>query len=489
MRGHGSGLRAVRVGRPAAARGYDPDRSTPSWPARRMPSTPTGGRRAIADEVHRSLRKPGLGRGRGYDEDEVDTLLDAVEATLRGGSGARGVGAERAPADRMTWPRRPGRRGAAAAAVVSLVPSLTEAIAATDAGLLVGATDWCTHPRISTSPASAAPSGRIWTGAALDRPRDRQRRGEPGGGRRGSPRRRDPCLGHRAGHRRRGARQPRRLCAALGRPDPLAGRAPACGPIRRGCRRSPPSSRSGVVRGWCWAGTPSPATCSRGSASATSSPTTADRYPRLAKDDPAAVVADLVVFPDEPYAFTPDDGPEAWPQAAGRCSSAAGTSPGTARRWPRRPALLVRPTRRLTPVGWPRLRCQCCCVQRGAVAVLHAAAVLFMLTGSLLALRWPRRPVAARAAQPGDPRHLRDRLGLPGDHLELWLRRARRAGLATPAGSSGTTSPSRWASRSMRRPPRSASTRSPSCRTWSATACWCGATSGHARARGTPIGR
>jgi ABC-type Fe3+-hydroxamate transport system substrate-binding protein len=30
--------------------------------------------------------------------------------------------------------------------VVSLVPSLTESIAATDPGLLVGATDWCTHP-------------------------------------------------------------------------------------------------------------------------------------------------------------------------------------------------------------------------------------------------------------------------------------------------------------------------------------------------------
>jgi hypothetical protein len=27
------------------------------------------------------------------------------------------------------------------------------------------------------------------------------------------------------------------------------------------------------------------------------------------------VQADLVVFPDEPYAFTPDDGPEAWPRA------------------------------------------------------------------------------------------------------------------------------------------------------------------------------
>ncbi len=35
---------------------------------------------------------------------------------------------------------RPVRR------VVSLVPSLTEAIASVDAGLLVGATDWCTHP-------------------------------------------------------------------------------------------------------------------------------------------------------------------------------------------------------------------------------------------------------------------------------------------------------------------------------------------------------
>jgi ABC-type Fe3+-hydroxamate transport system substrate-binding protein len=40
-----------------------------------------------------------------------------------------------------------------------------------------------------------------------------------------------------------------------------------------------------------------------------------DRYPKLAPGDLAAVDADLVVLPDEPYAFTPDDGPEAWPQA------------------------------------------------------------------------------------------------------------------------------------------------------------------------------
>src|SRR5436190_10477754 len=30
--------------------------------------------------------------------------------------------------------------------VVSIVPSLTEAVAASAPGLLVGATDWCTHP-------------------------------------------------------------------------------------------------------------------------------------------------------------------------------------------------------------------------------------------------------------------------------------------------------------------------------------------------------
>jgi DivIVA domain-containing protein len=40
-----------------------------------------------ADEVHHVVfSKPGLGRGRGYDEDEVDALLDQVETVLRGGA-------------------------------------------------------------------------------------------------------------------------------------------------------------------------------------------------------------------------------------------------------------------------------------------------------------------------------------------------------------------------------------------------------------------
>jgi ABC-type Fe3+-hydroxamate transport system substrate-binding protein len=40
-----------------------------------------------------------------------------------------------------------------------------------------------------------------------------------------------------------------------------------------------------------------------------------DRYPKLAPSQLADVDAELVVLPDEPYAFTADDGPEAWPQA------------------------------------------------------------------------------------------------------------------------------------------------------------------------------
>ena len=110
----------------------------------------------------------------------------------------------------------------------------------------------------------------------------------------------------------------------------------------------------------------------------------ADRYPKLAKDDPATVDADLVVFPDEPYAFTPDDGPEAWPHCrpafvSGRHLTWYGPSLAEA------PAVLVAQLS-LTPAS----RCQTATVLlANAVALLHAAAVLFMLTGSLLALRWP----------------------------------------------------------------------------------------------------
>ncbi|MFE7274792.1 helical backbone metal receptor [Streptomyces sp. NPDC057623] len=38
-----------------------------------------------------------------------------------------------------------------------------------------------------------------------------------------------------------------------------------------------------------------------------------DRYPRVALDDLRAAAPDVVVLPDEPYRFTADDGPEAFP--------------------------------------------------------------------------------------------------------------------------------------------------------------------------------
>ena len=42
----------------------------------------------------------------------------------------------------------------------------------------------------------------------------------------------------------------------------------------------------------------------------------ADRYPAIQIDELAAAGAEMVVLPDEPYRFTADDGPEAFPYAA-----------------------------------------------------------------------------------------------------------------------------------------------------------------------------
>ncbi|MFF1723164.1 helical backbone metal receptor [Streptomyces sviceus] len=39
----------------------------------------------------------------------------------------------------------------------------------------------------------------------------------------------------------------------------------------------------------------------------------ADRYPRIPLEELRAAAPDVVVLPDEPYRFTPDDGPEAFP--------------------------------------------------------------------------------------------------------------------------------------------------------------------------------
>jgi ABC-type Fe3+-hydroxamate transport system substrate-binding protein len=207
--------------------------------------------------------------------------------------------------------------GAPPVRVVSLVPSLTEAVAATDAALLVGATDWCTHP---AGLEVARVGGTKWPD--LDRVRAlapdlvianaEENRAE------------DIAALREAGVRvwvtapatvEQALDSLGRLCAALDRPLPewLA----AARTVWADPPQVPPATAVVPIwrRPWMvlgrdtFAGDVLARLGVRNVFAADG-----DRYPRLAKDDPGEVSADLVVFPDEPYAFTPDDGPEAWPQ-------------------------------------------------------------------------------------------------------------------------------------------------------------------------------
>ena len=202
--------------------------------------------------------------------------------------------------------------------VVSLVPSLTEAIAATDAALLVGATDWCTHP---------AGLGVDRVGGTKWPDLDRVRALRPGLVIANAEENRDEDVAALRGDGiqvwvtapatvDQALDSLDRLCAVLDRPDPDWLRQ------ARGAWADPPRlppSRAVVPiwrRPWMVLGRDTFAgdvLARLGVANVFAE--AADRYPKLAKDDPAAVDADLVVFPDEPYAFTSDDGPEAWPQA------------------------------------------------------------------------------------------------------------------------------------------------------------------------------
>ena len=206
-----------------------------------------------------------------------------------------------------------------AARVVSLVPSITEALASVRRGAVVGATDWCTHPADLDDSLEARVRGTKNPDlAAIARPAARrgggQQGGEPRARRPPAPRGRDPGLGHRHRDGPAGGGQPRAAArrARLGPPG-VAGAG-----ARRVVRRPPAGHpegrdrRSGATRGWSSAGTRSPATWSAGSAGRTSTPTrrTATRRSTLDELDDAG--ADVVLLPDEPYVFTADDGPEAF---------------------------------------------------------------------------------------------------------------------------------------------------------------------------------
>jgi ABC-type Fe3+-hydroxamate transport system substrate-binding protein len=200
--------------------------------------------------------------------------------------------------------------------VVSLVPSLTEAIAATDAGLLVGATDWCTHP---AGLDVARVGGTKWPDLArvqalapdLVVANAEENRDEDVAALRAAgipvwmtaPATVDQALGSLD-----------RLCSVLDRPRPawlrrvqeVWAHPPQVAPVTAVV---PIWRRPWMVLGRDTFAGDVLARLGVGNVFADA----AGRYPRLAKDDPRGVVADLVVFPDEPYAFTPDDGPDAWP--------------------------------------------------------------------------------------------------------------------------------------------------------------------------------
>jgi ABC-type Fe3+-hydroxamate transport system substrate-binding protein len=207
----------------------------------------------------------------------------------------------------------PGRVGR----VVSIVPSLTEAVAVSAPGLLVGATDWCTHPPgLDVARIGGTKNPRAADVTAL----------EP-----------DLVLANHEENRAADLDELRACGLAVyvtdirtldGAFGSLARMLAACGLDRPGWLDEAEAA---------WAAVPRPAARRRavvpiwrrpwmavGSDTFTGSVLARlgvdnvlgehpDRYPRF---DPKSLPEhDLVVLPDEPYAFTADDGPEAFPHA------------------------------------------------------------------------------------------------------------------------------------------------------------------------------
>lgn len=205
--------------------------------------------------------------------------------------------------------------------VVSLVPSLTETVAVSAPGLLVGATDWCSHPvdldvprvRGTKNPDVAAVVGLrpdlVLANAEENREIDLDALRAAGVAVWVTfPRTVPESLDSLA-----------RMLAACGRAEPtwLAQAREVWAPPFVGRRRT------AVVPVWRrpWMAVGSGTFTGDVLARLGVDNVLADspeRYPRFT---PPVVGVDLVVLPDEPYAFTPDDGPEAFPGVPAACVS------------------------------------------------------------------------------------------------------------------------------------------------------------------------
>jgi ABC-type Fe3+-hydroxamate transport system substrate-binding protein len=201
--------------------------------------------------------------------------------------------------------------------IVSLVPSLTESIAATDPGRLVGATDWCTHP------------------ADLDVARVRGTKNPDLAAIREL--RPDLVLTNKEENRELDVRRLRDAGVAVWVTD-IRSVDQALRSLRRlfteALRRDapdwlteaearwaapPPQHRRRVVipiwrDPWMVVG-PSTFTADLAARLGLDNVFTegSDRYPHTTAEEIAAARPDLILLPDEPYLFTADDGPEAFP--------------------------------------------------------------------------------------------------------------------------------------------------------------------------------
>ncbi len=198
--------------------------------------------------------------------------------------------------------------------VVSLVPSLTEAVAVTAPGLLVGATDWCTHPAdLSVVRVGGTKNPRVQ--AVLELQPDLVVANDE------ENRQADLDLLAQAGVAL-WVTAPRSVLGAVSSLERMLG---ACGLSRPSWLAQaaqiwqeppPPERRTAVVpiwrRPWMAVGRDTfTGDVLRRLGIDNVLETSPERYPRI--ELPALPPHELVVLPDEPYPFAPGDGPEAFP--------------------------------------------------------------------------------------------------------------------------------------------------------------------------------
>ncbi|GLW74291.1 ABC transporter substrate-binding protein [Kitasatospora phosalacinea] len=211
----------------------------------------------------------------------------------------------------------PVRLASAVRRVVSLVPSLTEAVATTAPGLLVGATDWCTHPAgLDAARIGGTKNPALQAICAL-RPdlvvtNEEENRAPDLAALRAAGL---PVWTTRIRDLDQALDSLRRLLVdALRLPCPdwlvTARQAWDFPPPPRPLRAVAPIWR----RPWMVLGRDTFAADLLRRLGVDLLPAThPDRYPRLTLPELHALGAELVLLPDEPYRFTATDGPEAFP--------------------------------------------------------------------------------------------------------------------------------------------------------------------------------